>query len=364
MSNQSPSIDSSASHQARGQARTPRHVQWANDIDEDGGAGGSRDHTLESEIGPTHELDEAGLDVCRVCSSFSFFLTHSFCCSQPVAFRTLTHALERHRSSSASPSPAISAPQLSRPSPPYTSSVESSVPASPGLPPHEIGVPGEAFIEPHERAGLPMPRSEHKREGGLSDSEIRAAHVVRAHSRNPFSKRFYHRRSRSPETCSNERADQEKPLYTAPPMTRTHGGILAALLTLYDQDSDTVSESGTMTATSSGTPEHHPRISPAHSLLEITSASRRRLANVSKALHLPEHRPRRERNAAGVWGPLIASTTGTLVGAAAPTHSTLAPDVKRPGYQLSRYVHCLCYVSLLTLRLSQIFSGRQLSQCR
>ncbi|KAH9971269.1 hypothetical protein BJV74DRAFT_889383 [Russula compacta] len=323
MSNQSPPIASSATHQARGQARvpgnrTPRHVQWANDIDEDGGAGGLRDHSLESEIGPTHELDEAGLD--------------------PVAFRTLTHALERHRSSSPSPPPAVSAPQLTRPSPPYTSSAESSMPASPRLPAHEIDIPGEAFIEPHERAGLPMPRSEHKREGGFSDSEIRAAHVVRAHSRNPFSKRFYHhRRSRSPEICSNERADQEKPLYTAPPMTRSHGGILAALLTLYDQDSDPVSESGTMTATSSGTPEHHPRISPVHSLLDIASASRRRLANVSKALHLPEHRPRRERNAAGVWGPLIASTTGTLVGAAAPTHSTLAPDVKRPGYQLSRY---------------------------
>ncbi|PCH39674.1 DUF1212-domain-containing protein, partial [Wolfiporia cocos MD-104 SS10] len=49
-----------------------------------------------------------------------------------------------------------------------------------------------------------------------------------------------------------------------------------------------------------------------------------------------ESRPPQTRNAAGVFGPLIAST-GNIAGAAAPQHSTLAPSVKRPGYHLSRY---------------------------
>ncbi|KAI0051865.1 DUF1212-domain-containing protein [Auriscalpium vulgare] len=49
-----------------------------------------------------------------------------------------------------------------------------------------------------------------------------------------------------------------------------------------------------------------------------------------------ESRPAPERNAAGVWGALLAST-GNITGAAAPTLSTVAPDAKRPGYHLSRY---------------------------
>jgi hypothetical protein len=113
-------------------------------------------------------------------------------------------------------------------------------------------------------------------------------------------------------------------------MTHTRGGILAALLALYDQGSDVASISDT---------QAHPlRISPAHSLHDLASVTGKRPATASKALHLPESRPRRERNAAGVWGPLITSTSGTLVAAAAPTHSVIAPDVKRPGYHLSRYV--------------------------
>jgi len=228
-----------------------------------------------------------------------------------------------------------------------TSSAESSGPPSPRLLPPNINVPGEAFIEHHERAGLPVLRPENAT-GGFSDSEVRAAHVVRAHSRNPFSKRFYHRRSRTIKKRSNEGSDREEEAFDiTPPMTRTRGGILAALLTLYDHDSDMASVSDTMTTESTGTPERGPRISPAHPFLELASASGRRLANASKALHLPETRPRRERNAAGVWGPLITSTTGTLVGAAAPAHSTIAPDVKRPGYHLSRCVHCLCSVTFL-----------------
>ena len=232
------------------------------------------------------------------------------------------------------------------------------MPASPKILPTEIDVPGEVFIEPHERAGLPVQRPGDKLGGNLSDSEVRATSVVRAHSSNPFSKRFYRRRSHSIEAMPNQGADVEEAVAnTTSPMARTRGGILAALLTLYDRESDTASISDTMTVTSTGTPERRSRASPTHSLHELASASRRRIVNVSKALHLPEPRPRRERNAAGVWGPLIASTTGTLVGAAAPTHSTIAPDIKRPGYHLSRFVHDLCSVALFHLRISQLLPG-------
>ncbi|EPQ52989.1 DUF1212-domain-containing protein [Gloeophyllum trabeum ATCC 11539] len=47
-------------------------------------------------------------------------------------------------------------------------------------------------------------------------------------------------------------------------------------------------------------------------------------------------RPPPQRNGAGVIGSLIAST-GNISGAAAPSASTLAPNIKRPGYHLSRY---------------------------
>ncbi len=129
----------------------------------------------------------------------------------------------------------------------------------------------------------------------------------------------------------------------SPPMTRMHGGgILAALLGLSDNDrgSDTASESDRTTdRNSSGTRTPDGVHSATHSLLDLALASGKRLATGSEALHVPEPRPRRERNAAGVWGSLIASTTGTFVGATAPAHSTIAPDVKRSGYRLSRWVH-------------------------
>ena len=235
-------------------------------------------------------------------------------------------------------------PQSSTPS-----SAVSSAPASPERPSSGINLPGEAFIEPHEHAGLPVSRSEHEKDGAFSDSELRAANIVRAHSRKPFKfpkHLFRRRRSRATkERHDNEGIDREEAIDMSSPITRMHGGgILAALLALYDhdRDSDMASVSERMTdPNSSGTRSPDGTHSPTHSLLDLASASGKRLATASKALHLPEPRPRKERNAAGVWGSLITSTTGTFVGATAPTHSTIAPDVKRSGYHLSRWVHCV-----------------------
>ncbi|KAH9021301.1 hypothetical protein EDB85DRAFT_2189706 [Lactarius pseudohatsudake] len=328
MHNRTPSPDTTSAHQPGGMARvpgnrTPRRVQWASAVDKDRVTGRTQENALESDAASTRELDQAGLD--------------------PAAFQTLTHALERHRSSSASPLPVTAAPshqsRLSHSSTPSPVG-SSSGPDSPKVLLPETNVPGEAFIDPNERAGLPMLRSEDK-EGPFSDSEARAATVVRAHSVNPFSRSFFRRRSRSTTARPNKSEDTEKAAAadTTPPMTRAHGGILAALLTLYDQGSDSASMSSTVrTRSSRGSPEPpHSSGSPSHSFLDLASAPGRRLADMSKALHLPEPRPSRERNAGGVWGSLITSTTGTLVGAAAPAHSGIAPDIKRPGYHLSRY---------------------------
>ncbi|KAJ7607787.1 hypothetical protein DFH06DRAFT_1018404 [Mycena polygramma] len=59
----------------------------------------------------------------------------------------------------------------------------------------------------------------------------------------------------------------------------------------------------------------------------------RREANKVSKFHLLPHKP---RNGGGVLGALIAST-GNISGAAAPVPSQLAPNIKRPGYHLSRY---------------------------
>ena len=73
----------SAGHQPRALGHTsgnhtPRHVQWASAVDEEEVAAGQRDHDLENEIGSTHELDEAGLEVRTVSSLLSCSLVLLF----------------------------------------------------------------------------------------------------------------------------------------------------------------------------------------------------------------------------------------------------------------------------------------------
>jgi hypothetical protein len=144
-------------------------------------------------------------------------------------------------------------------------------------------------------------------------------------------------------------------------MAHTRGGILAALLALYDWDSDVTSVLDTMTetySTGTRTPDGGQRDL---TTLDLASTSGRQLATASKALlHLPESHPRGERNAAGIWGSLISSTTGIFVGAAVPTHSTIATDVKRSGYHPSRWVqYFVLYLFTEPVNLSKILSGWQ-----
>lgn len=87
--------NSSANHPSRPLGRTPgnhtpRHVQWASAIDDDEVAGRQRERNLGSDVVSTHELDEAGLDVCTVHSFLSYShvllladcLSNSFPCSR------------------------------------------------------------------------------------------------------------------------------------------------------------------------------------------------------------------------------------------------------------------------------------------
>ncbi|KAI0064971.1 DUF1212-domain-containing protein [Artomyces pyxidatus] len=321
--------------------RTPRRVQWAAAVDQDALAGPIRSrHREEEENAWGHALDEAGLD--------------------PAAFQTLAHALERHRSSSASPHanpderPLHSATTPSFPATPSTD--VSSVPTSPTLSVNDLGLPGEVFVDSNERAGLPAPFRDSATatpSDVLPESEAQAARVVRAHSRRRsiFTSRLHRRK---PKASGSD--DVEATADSTPPRTmRAKGGVLAALLTLYDQ-SDATSLSDTPTSIDTPIPHspEHPHssphghynnfslgrslASPTHSLASLASTSSKRISDASKhfGLGFKESRPAKERNAAGVWGSLIAST-GNITGAAAPVPSTVVPDVKRPGYHLSRY---------------------------
>ncbi|KAH7919249.1 DUF1212-domain-containing protein [Leucogyrophana mollusca] len=88
-------------------------------------------------------------------------------------------------------------------------------------------------------------------------------------------------------------------------------------------------------------PAHHTRSLPLPSIPH-PSLPHPSLPHPSINLNLPHlthssgSRPPKSTSSAGVLGPLIASA-GSLGGAAAPTQSTLAPNLTRPGYGLVRY---------------------------
>lgn len=75
--------------------------------------------------------------------------------------------------------------------------------------------------------------------------------------------------------------------------------------------------------------------SPEEDPVERTHRRKGSETSLATKLHLPATK-QKQRNGGGVLGALIAST-GNISGAAAPASSTLAPNMKRPGYHLSRY---------------------------
>ncbi|KAF9034672.1 DUF1212-domain-containing protein [Hymenopellis radicata] len=203
-------------------------------------------------------------------------------------------------------------------------------------------VPG-TYIDKDENAGLPGP----------TDSQYReAANLVRAHTRSRARARGFLRgrsrsRSREGESRAKERArDAERDAAPANPRLPQGGGVLGALLTLYNQEQGLPSGATTpvgedlaekpwidlakqTTQSSATTPPSSKPTSP-------TREKEPFLLKRSSSMNSYRGRPKNERNGAGTIANLIAST-GNITGPAAPLQSQIAPNVKRPGYHLSRY---------------------------
>ncbi|KAJ7214244.1 hypothetical protein B0H12DRAFT_367563 [Mycena haematopus] len=286
-------------------SKTPRKVQWMD----------------TREGGSTHALDEHGAD--------------------PNAFENLTTALERHKSASPEPRIHYFPP---RTIPPINTGHSPSTPPSPT---HQV--PGN-YISPHEDAGLP----------GTSDledySRRAASQVVRAHTRKGFFSGFGAKRAKKQKARDRNGDNHEyKPandveqdlLGAAPLNPALGGGMLSTLLTLYNDGAET--NSGASTPGTEDPPEL-PWITPspsAKTLLPVEESPPSTPSPPSDRMHarngsqsslakfhlLP---PKKPRNSAGVVGALIASTAN-ISGVAAPVPSQLAPNLKRPGYHLSRY---------------------------
>ncbi|OBZ72872.1 hypothetical protein A0H81_06707 [Grifola frondosa] len=245
---------------------------------------------------------------------------------------------------------------------------------------HEV--PGEHYIDHNETAGLPGVDVERY-------SHEQAQKVVQAHRHRLFGGfRQRHRRASDGEPPGSgehhhQKKKEKKPRFfggrdssdtdtvpvdvekiaegrdsnTSKPYVAR--GVLSTLLGLYDHSSGSQSELSTRCPSfdESNTPSVFGRSSTidsdAHTLSTQRSQSSRNLYPPSvgndsmSSLRAPTHpwtrpfsfgdsRMSARRSGAGVFGPLIAST-GNISGVAAPASSTVAPNIKRPGYHLSRY---------------------------
>ncbi|CCM05223.1 uncharacterized protein FIBRA_07433 [Fibroporia radiculosa] len=353
--------------------KTPRKVQWHDERD------------AEDPNASTRALDEHGLD--------------------PSAFETLTDALERHRAVSPSELPKLDT-VLTRESSSTTTDTESPETMN-GSPSHTVA--GEAFIDPSETAGLPGAGTErhsvqqaqkvisaHRRSffGGMHMPHV--PHMPRRHTetrdasghkstsstggevrkRKPKKKkksRWFGLSATESELESDVERAAESPLMPPPPRG---GGVLSALLQLYDSNDAASGTVASLSAQSSLEDLRTPAMFPPTRTATQDSVSEKRdyfqqgergrvrdgeqrrarsqerprwagsanssLVSVSNLpnLRVPkpwgDSRPPQARSGAGVFGPLIAST-GNISGVAAPKNSTLAPNIKRPGYRLSRY---------------------------
>lgn len=223
-------------------------------------------------------------------------------------------------------------------------------------------VPG-TYVDPHESAGLP----------GANDTGAQAADLVRAHTRKGkslFSNVGAVWRQRKTAPASPDKHPVKARDFAAPatnnsdvektadkPEPQPPFGVLSALLTLY---SDTSTEASTPTSCITLSEPEAPEkpwlersskdfgISRSSSLDPMSNATTDsedtrvdhigRTHTTASLASLPFLRggSRTPPIRSGVFGPLIAST-GNLSGAAAPSSSQLQPNIRRPGYHLSRY---------------------------
>lgn len=203
-------------------------------------------------------------------------------------------------------------------------------------------VPGEAFIGADETAGLPKITPEEYHEEKAQAQAKKRSFWSRLGFRSRSEDSPPPRKSllQYPESDIEDSAEA----FAAAPRFGRGPGILSNLLTLYDSATP-----GTLTP-ANGSYEDLASTSGrmGHSYggrLRRTMSSMSSLSNTDKQPHsasrrttgFPFHdqRPSSARNGAGVFGALVASTAN-ISGPAAPTSSSLAPSVKRPGYHLSR----------------------------
>lgn len=250
---------------------------------------------------------------------------------------TLQDALERHRFESPSGSSTPSHELLPTTFQTHASTLINQKPTR--------EVPGETWIGADETAGLPKMTAE---EYHLEKAQ---AKEQRARKRSFWSRFGFKSRKddvpapkkpilRYPDSDVEDMAES---LAAAPRFGRGPG-ILSNLLSLYDSATP-----GTLTP-ATGSYEDLPstvssRMGQGYGeRLRRTMSSRSSLSGTEKPPHstsrragLPfsDPRPASARNGAGVFGALVASAAN-LSGPAAPTSSSLAPSVKRPGYHLSR----------------------------
>ncbi|KAJ7590841.1 hypothetical protein C8J56DRAFT_544547 [Mycena floridula] len=257
---------------------------------------------------------------------------------------TLMNALERHKSTEG--------PTRIHPKPPEPNINRQALPSlrTSTYPPDESqadavhasfpqDIPG-TFVDEHEKSGLP----------DSNDLDQQATTIVRAHTRKsrPGFLGFSNTARDKFRVKARDYADVEARqslLRDAP------GGVLSTLLTLYNDDPSTGLSSRASAATlldeeKVATRPTFSRQNTEESLATINSSPTspsetksslgRSFETGSTSLFGIGSRPPQTRNGAGVFGSLIAST-GNLSGLAAPTPSQLQPNLKRPGYHLSRY---------------------------
>lgn len=239
----------------------------------------------------------------------------------------------------------------------FSASTDSASPDSPPSDHPTRNIPGETYIGENETAGLPGTDIE-------AYSQQQATQVVQAHRRRFLSRFAPRSRSQSPSRevrhrrrrtfqSSDVDTDAETDVEhagesraSAPP-PRPGPSILSTLLSLYDTSGGTSPSSLRRTHSfESSRPaslyetnthesgfEHHQ---DAHANAPASSEKSGKKWKVK--LPFKHHHSKSSPTTArpGVFAPLIASTSN-LSGAAAPTPSTIAPSIQRPGYHLSRY---------------------------
>ncbi|PPQ97452.1 hypothetical protein CVT26_002800 [Gymnopilus dilepis] len=322
--------------------RTPRKVQW----------GHTDAETIALQRRSRHMLDERGLD--------------------PEGFKELTEALERHRAGTPLRKVHVYSPQ--------GSSVESPEEVE-GVTESGVGSrDGASLFSPSNTSTLTLPQPTHDvpenligedEDAGLPGTKDlrrfslkKAEDVVQAHlHRKPgFLRPKLNVLPRVPEQrqqrVSERREASDADVESGPEAAAYQGrGILSTLLNLYQHPDENVSSASSMVSSRASSferpwnriwnrsessdflrsiPRGEGRSPSEEPALPTNGRRRPRIPRVKVRKFGHISRPSTARSGGGVFGPLIAST-GNLAGIAAPHSSRLQPNVKRPGYSLSRY---------------------------